>query len=208
MLKQQDNSNFNQALWLFISHAGTYSLILLSAAVLSRYFNKSEYGTYKQVMFVYTTLQTVFAAGLPSIYAYFLPRLNNGQSKTLVNRFTLILFLLGTIFSLVLYYGSTIFALVLKNPELETGLKIFALVPMFTLPTLGVEGIYTAIRKTKHLALYQIVSKLFNLLCVVVPVLFFRGTYKTALAGWTIAAFIIFLMALWMKNYPWNFWNL
>ena len=201
--KQQNNtSNFNQALWLFISQAGSYALVFVSAAIFSRYFDKSAYGTYKQVMYVYATLQTVFVVGLPGIFSYFIPRLSNAQGKTLVNKFTLILVFLGAVFSMVLYFGSTVIAQILKNPELETALKIFALVPLFTLPTLGVEGIYTALRKTKYIAFYQIISKTFNLLCVLAPVLLLGGSYKTALTGWTFAAFLIFLIALWMKRHP------
>jgi len=202
MKKQHNPSNFNQALWLFISQAGTFILIMASAAILSRYFDKPEYGTYKQVMWVYTTLYAVFAAGLPGVFSYFIPRLNHRQGKTLVNKLTYLLFFLGAAFSLTLYFGSSIIAHVLNNPELDTGLRYFALVPVFTLPTMGVEGIYVALRKTKYLAFYHIISRLFNLICVVTPVLLVGANYKIALIGWTLAAFLIFLMALWMKNRP------
>ena len=201
-MKEQNTSNFNQALWLFISQFGTLVLAFVSAAILSRYLDKSEYGTYKQIMYVYTTLHTVFVVGLPSIFSYFIPRLSNGQGKTLVKRFTFILGLLGASFSSVLYFGSTVIAQILNNPELASGLKIFALVPLFTLPTIGVDGIYTALRKTKQVAYYQVSGKLFHLICVVAPVLFFGGSYRAALIGWTIASFFIFIMALWMVNRP------
>ena len=201
-MKQQKTSNFYQALWLFISQCNSLALVIVSAAVLSRYFTKSEYGTYKQVMYVYATLHTVFVAGLPGIFSYFIPRLSDGQGKTLVNRFTLVLGFLGALFSIVLFFGAPLIAQALKNPELTDGLKIFALVPLFTLPTLGVEGIYTALRKTNQVAFYQIVSKSFNLLCVIAPVFLLGGSYKTAIAGWTVASLLIFIFALWMKSRP------
>jgi len=201
-LKQQDTSNFSQAFWLFISHCSSFAFIIVSAAILARYIDKSEYGTYKQIMYVYATLQTIFVAGLSGIFSYFLPRLSIGQGKSLVNKFTLVLGLLGASFSLVLYFGSPIIAKILNNDELISGLKIFALVPLFTLPTLGVECIYTALRKTSDIAFYQIVCKLLNLICVVVPVLVLQGSYKTAITGWTISAFFILLFTVWMKNRP------
>lgn len=153
-------------------------------------------------MYVFSTLQIVFAAGLPGVFSYFIPRLSDGQGRTLVNRFTVILGLLGAAFSAVLYFGATFIAQILNNPDLTAGLKIFSLVPLFTLPAMGIEGIYTALRKTKHIAFYLIISKTFNLICIVAPVLLLRGNYKTALTGWTIASFLIFLVALWMKNRP------
>jgi len=153
-------------------------------------------------MYVFTTLQTVFSAGLPGIFAYFIPRLSSAQGKTLVNRFTLVLGLLGASFSIVLYFSSTFIAQILNNPELSTGLKIFSLVPLFTLPVMGVEGIYTALRKTKSLSIYLIICKLFNFIAVVVPVFLLKGSYKTAIIGWTVASFLIFIFTLWMKNRP------
>lgn len=205
MLKSQANSsNFNQAFWLGISHFSTFALAIVSAAILSRYFDKSEYGTYKQVMYVYTTLQTVFTVGLPRVFSYFIPRLNKGQSKFLVNRITGLLALLGGIFSIILYFGAGLFASILNNPELETGIKIFAIVPFFTLPAMGVEGIYTAIRETRYIAIYTTINRLLTLICVITPVLFLNGTYKSALIGWVIAHFFIFLFALYLKNKPFS----
>ena len=177
-------------------------MTFVSVAVLSRYLDKPEYGAYKQVMYVYTTLQTVFVIGLPSIFAYFIPRLSHGQGKTLVYKFTIILGLLGAILSFVLFFGATLIAQILNNAELASGLKIFAFVPLLTLPTIGVEGIYTALRKTNQFAIYQIISKIFNLIFIVGPIVLFGGSYKTALIGWTIAALIIFIYALWMVNRP------
>ena len=100
MLRNQQ-SGFNQALWLGISQASSFVLAFISAAILSRYFDKTEYGTYKQIIYVYTTLQTVFTAGLPGVFSYFLPRYSEAEGKTLVNKITRVFFVLGLLFSVV-----------------------------------------------------------------------------------------------------------
>ncbi len=202
MEEKYSQSNFNQALWLSIGSFSTFAMALLSAAILSRFFDKAEYGTYRQILYVFTTLQVVFTAGLPSVFAYFIPRLTVGQGKHLVNSVNRIFVLAGLAFSVFLYLTSGLIADILKNPELSVGLKIFSPFPLFAIPALGVEGIYTALKRTKSIFFYHVFNKTLMLLCIVLPVVLFHGTYRTAIIGWGLASFITFLVAMYMKNRP------
>lgn len=199
-----DKSNSKQALWLAISQFCTFALSFVSAAILSRYFDKNEYGTYRQILYVYNTMLILFTAGLPSVFSYFIPRLNVSEQKSLVNTMTKILVYIGGLFSIVLFFSSSLIAKLLENPELIVGIKLFSLFPLFTLPAMGVEGIYTAIRETKRIAVYVFFSKVLMLIFIVAPVLIFRTTYRGAIIGWGIANFIIFLFAIYMKNRPYS----
>ena len=198
----KSTSNFNQAFWLGFGQLCTFALSFVSAAILSRYFDKTEYGTYKQILYVYTTLSSLFTIGLPSVFAYFIPRLNTGQQKTLISAINRLFLLLGAVFSVTLFVLSGPIASLLKNPELATGLKIFSPFPLFTLPAMGVEGIYTALRKTKTIALYNVVSKLLMLICIVLPVILFHTGYKEAIIGWGVASFATFIFGMILKNRP------
>lgn len=202
MDNKKNNSNFNQALWLGLGQLFTFALSFVSAAILSRYFNKTEYGTYRQILYVYTTLQLLFTMGLPSVFAYFIPRLNTGQQKELIKRLNRVFLGLGLLFSAALFFLSQPISVWLNNPELSTGIKVFSPFPLFTLPTMGVEGIYTAIRRTKDIAIYHIVSKILMLICMVFPVVYFKTSYIGAVIGWGIASFITFLYAMYLKNSP------
>ncbi|NLD64912.1 MAG: oligosaccharide flippase family protein [Bacteroidales bacterium] len=204
MKEKYPQSNFNQALWLSISSFSTFAVTLLSAAILSRYFNKAEYGTYRQILYVFTTLQVVFTAGLPGVFAYFIPRLTHGQGKHLVNSINRVFVLIGLAFSIFLYLTSGLIADILKNPELSIGLKIFSPFPLFTIPALGVEGIYTALKKTKSIFFYHVFNKSLMFLCIVLPVILLHGTYRSAIIGWGIASFITFLVAMYLKNKPYT----
>lgn len=202
MNNNNNNSNFNQALWLVLGQVCTFALSFISAAILSRYFDKSEYGTYKQILYVYTTLSTLFTVGLPSVFSYFIPRLNTGQQKALIQSVNRLFVFLGIAFSISLFVLAKPIAGLLNNEELVTGIRLFSPFPLFTLPTLGVEGIYTALRKTKSIALYQVFSKIAMLLCIVLPVVAFGLGYKEAIIGWGVASFLTFLLAMYMKNRP------
>lgn len=195
-------SNFHQAIWLGIGQLGTFAITFLSAAILSRYLLKEDYGTYRQILYVYATMMSIFTVGLPSVFSYFIPRLNTNQQKTLIGSMNRIFLILGLLFSLALYLLSTPLAELLKNPELAIGLKIFSPFPLFTLPALGIEGIYTALRKTKVVAFYQVFSRSLMLLFIVLPIILYKADYKLAIIGWGIASFLSFIVAMYMKNRP------
>lgn len=195
-----NKSNFNQAIWLSISYTCSMLVGILSSVILSRYFDKVQYGTYKQIIFVYNILSTIFNAGLPAVFTYFLPRYSKGEGKFIVKKIQRLLFLLGVCFSAFLFFGSDFIASLLKNPELEVGLRIFSVFPLFTLPTIGVEGIYTVNKNTRFVAIYQVTTRFVMLLCIIIPVMFIKNDYRYALVGWGVASFLAFLIAIVAKN--------
>lgn len=195
-------NNTKQAMWVAIGNMCAYGFAIVSSMILSRYFNKADYGTYKQVIYVYTTLTTVFTLGLPRAYSYFLPRVELSQSNNMIRKITLLFFLLGAIFSAVLFFLSPLIASVLKNPDLDGAMKVFAIVPFLMLPTLGVEGILATYKYAKLVAVYHISTNILKLLCVALPVMIWGLGYMEALYGFVIASVITFLLALYLKNYP------
>lgn len=199
---ENKSGNTIQAFWVLLGSLSAFSFAIISSMLLSRYFDKNEYGTYRQVMYVYNSLIVVFTLGLPNAYSYFLPKLSDGEAKDFISKLNFILLGLGGIMSLVLFGGAGVISGFLKNNELALPLRFFALVPLFMLPTMGLEGIMSTYRKTFFLAIYNIATKIFMLLCVVVPVIFFKGNVVSAIIGFTFASFLCFLLALFLKNWP------
>ena len=173
-----------------------------SAMLLSRYFSKVDYGTFKQVTYTYNTLLAVFTLGLPKAYSYFLPRVSKSHAKDVIVKINYILIGCGVVFSFIIFFGSDLIAILLKNDELSVLLKWFALVPLFMLPTMGLEGILATYKKTKILAFYNITTKCLLFLCISMPVIFFKGEVKHAIIGFTVASFISFVIAMILKYYP------
>lgn len=198
------NSNTRQALWLVIGQSFTFLFALFTAPVLSRYLDKTEYGTYRQILYVYTVLHTLLVMGLPNVFLYYMPRLEIGQQKMLVQRITMFFIFLGIVFFVILYSTADLIADMLNNPELAVGLRLFSVFPIFTMSSTGVEAIYTSIRKTKEVAAYQVLSRSFMFLCIVLPVTIWHTGYREAIIGWGVASFLTFLVAMFMKGKPYK----
>ena len=189
-------------MWVAIGQFCAYAIGFISPMILSRYFDKGDYGTYKQVMYVYSTLTAVFTFGIPKAYSYFIPRVSLGESKDVIKKITNIFIVIGVFFSLVLFLGAPLIADILKNQDLELSLKLFAPTPLFLLPVLGLDSIMASYKKTQFLAFYSIMTKVFTLVCIVLPVILFKGTYLHAIIGFDLASFVTFLLALYLRNIP------
>ena len=197
-----ETNNSRQAAWIAVGNFFSFFVGLVTPMLLSRFFTKADYGTYKQVIYVYETLLVVFTLGLPRTYSYFLPSRPIEQSKDIIRKITNILLALGLAFSLVLFFGSGIIAKLLKNSDLAFALKLFSPTPLFLLPTLGLEGIYAAFKKAQYVVIYSVGTRVFTIVCIVVPVVLNRGSYLYAILGFVVASFISFLLAIYMKNAP------
>jgi O-antigen/teichoic acid export membrane protein len=195
-------NNTIQAFWVGMGSLSSFALAIVSAAILSRYFDKAEYGTYRQILYVYNTLLVVFTAGLPRVFAYFLPRYPLEQGKHIVWKVSKMLFFFGMVFSVVLFTFSGLIAQVLKNPELATGLKYFSPIPMLLLPTLGIEGIFSTYKKTIYIAIYNSLTRILMLLFIVLPVILLKGTYLYAIYGWIAVSIISLIIAWYFKGIP------
>ena len=71
----KDKSNIMQAFWLGFGRLSSFALAFVSAAILSRFLSKEDYGTYKQIMYLYASFSLIFMAGLPETLTYFLPKI-------------------------------------------------------------------------------------------------------------------------------------
>lgn len=195
-------NNTQQAAWIAVGNFFSFLIGIVSPMILCRFFTKADYGTYKQVMYVYDTLLVVFTLGLPKTYAYFLPRFPLEQSKAIINKITRVFFILGGLFSICLFLCADPIARWLGNSDLAFALKLFSPTPFFLIPTLGLDGIYASFHKTQYVALYTILTKVFTIVCIVLPVLCFDGNYIHAIIGFDIASVLTFLVAMYMKNAP------
>jgi len=196
------SSNTHQAFWVGIGSLSSFAIGIISAAILSRYFDKTEYGTFRQVIFVYNTLLVIFSAGLPRVFGYFLPRYPIEQGENIVLKISKLLFLFGLSFSVFIFLFSDLIATLLKNPDLSIGLKYFSPIPMLLLPTLGIEGIFSTYKKTFYIAIYNTVTRLLMLLCITFPVVILKGNYIYAIIGWIIVSALSLVLALYFKKIP------
>lgn len=197
-----ETSNTKQAAWLAIGSLASFGFSIVSSMILSRYFVKSDYGTYKQVMYVYNTLLIIFLLGLPRAYSFFLPRVPLSQAKHLINKINRLFWGLGALFSIALFVFAQYIANVLNNPDLSDAIRIFSPVPFLMLPTQGLEGVLATYRKSGFMAIYTVITRLLMLLCVGLPVMIWNCGYKEALLGFVIASMVTFALAMYLMYYP------
>ncbi len=195
-------NNTKQAAWVAIGSLCSFGFSIVSSMILSRYFEKADYGTYKQVMYVYNTLLMVFTLGLPKAFSYFLPRVELEQSRNLIQKITRLFFILGGIFSMILFVFAPQIAQILKNDDLTVALRVFAIVPFLMLPTMGLDGVLATFKQTKFIALYNILTNIVKLICVALPVMVWNLGYVEALMGFVIASIMTFILALYLQYYP------
>ena len=195
-------NNSKQAFWVLLGALSAFMFSLVSAIVLSRYFNKVDYGTYRQILYIYNSLLVIFTLGLPRTYSFFLPRVPIEEAKSVIKKINNILIVSGLCMGGVIYFGAELIANLLNNKELINPLRYFSLVPIFMLPTIGLEGILATYKKTQLLAFYNIATKLLLLVFVVTPVVFMGGGVVNAMIGFSVASFISFLLAAYLKYWP------
>ena len=199
--KKLDNNTI-RAFWVALGSLSNFGFSIIGAIILSRYFSKVDYGTYKQIIFIYTSLLVVFSAGLPSVFGYYLPRYSLNQGKDIVIKITKILFVLGIFFSLFLFVFSDLMGVILNNPDLSKTLKYFSPIPMLLLPTLGIEGIFSTYGKTYYIAIFDFITRIITLIFVLTPVVFFNGTMLDCIIGWVFGCSLQFIIALFFKKIP------
>lgn len=200
-MNNNNNSNTIQTAWLGIGSLVSFSFGIVSAAILSRYLPKPEYGTYKQVLYVYNTLLIVFSLGLPKAYSYFLARAPMEEGRSIIRKMNGLLVWVGILFSLVLYCASSLFANVLNSPDLKDCLRLFSITPLFLLPILGIGSIMVTYKKAYIYTAYTVFSRLFTLLCVVTPVICFDASVHVAVGGFVFSSLLCCLSGLYLERY-------
>ena len=197
-----NTSNSRQAMWVAVGQFSAFAIGIISPMILSRYFSKGDYGTYKQVMYVYNTLLIVFTLGLPKAYSYFIPRVSLPESKDVIRKISRLFAILGLFLSLLLFCGASAIADLLHNPDLELAIKWFSPTPLLLLPVMGIEGILASYKKAKHIALFTLCMRVFTLLFTILPVITFNGTYIYSIIGFDIASLLTCIFSYYLKYLP------
>ncbi|MDE5877673.1 MAG: oligosaccharide flippase family protein, partial [Muribaculaceae bacterium] len=201
-MPENRTNNTIQAFWIGLGSLCSFGFSLVSAAIISRYLTKDEYGTYRQILYVYNTLLVVFTLGLPRAYSYFLPRVDISEGQAIIRKLNICFLFLGVIFSAILYCGADLIADILKNPGLSEPMRIFSPTPIFLLPTMGLEGVLATYKRTQLNAIYTVITRFISVLFIVIPVIYYKSTCNIAVGGFTTSAVFTCLIGLIIMRYP------
>jgi len=187
----------DKAVVISIGQGISSAITFISGMFLVRLVSKEDYGTYMQVLLVYSILAPILSMGISTSIYYFIPRLSDEEQKTFAWQTIAVSFLLGFISSLILYMASGIFSNRFNNSELKPLLHIYFLFPLFKFPISCLLPFLIVANRCSRAAVMEVISViLLEILSVVVPLalgydllLVFRA--KVFFAG------VIFLVVLW-----------
>lgn len=106
ILKKCDNRTI-QVLLLMLANLISHSTGLITSIVFSHLMPQNEYGTYRQVIYVYSILLIVFSLGLPKAYSYFLARVPIEEGLNIIKRLNLIFLGISAIVSCIYNHRTT-----------------------------------------------------------------------------------------------------
>lgn len=172
-----------------LAAAGT---LMVLARVLP---DRDSYGALCQLIIMYMALSAVFAVGLPQSTYYFLPRYEGGQRRGFLLQTIVLLLLSGTLLGIGLYFGADVLGEKLRSPQLPALLRVFALYPIFMLPTMAVEGTLMHGQRPVAVVFYALVVRLSMFASLVVPTLL-GAPLLTAVTIWVAMAGIMGVVAI------------
>ena len=156
------------ALMMMASKAISHGCFLLIAVVLARSLAVADFGTFNQVWLVNKSLLYLFALGLPVSVYYFLPRLPEAKRKSFILQTMVSLTILALPFSISMYVLADRLALYFHNPALAGHLRLFAVFPLLTLPTISTDAILIGLGRTRQAAFFDITTRTAMLTAVAV----------------------------------------
>ena len=191
-----------QVLWLVAGNLCSLLFGLGSMAVLGRFFTPEQYGTYRQVLYVYHTLLLLFSLGMPRAYSYFLVRMSVEEGAAFVAKMRRLFFGLGGAMAVLLYGGADAVAQAMGNTELAPALRIFAPTPLLLMPVLGIESLLVALDRTRLNVLYVLVNRLTTAVGVLLPVTVWNMGVEGAVGGFVAAGVLNFGVGTLVERLP------
>src|SRR5215510_13347819 len=114
----QGSGSFRPALQLMCGRAAAFAVTFLIPVLLSRIFDKTEFGTYKQVFLVVYSIYGIGQMGMAECLLYFLPSFPDAAGRYVTNSI-LMLSMTGLACFAGLSIAANRVAVWLSNPGLE-----------------------------------------------------------------------------------------
>lgn len=154
---------------------------LLLLIILVRLLSQFDYGTYRQVIMLYSLISVILILGIPTSIYYFLPKLKEDEVKTFVLQSQIVLFFLGLLLGFVFFLSSRYWGTIFNNDSLPAYLKIFALYPIFDFPIQAIAPILICFDRHRAAAIFNVMFAVNDLFAVVIPLLLGYSLYTAFL---------------------------
>ncbi|MCK4956925.1 MAG: oligosaccharide flippase family protein, partial [Candidatus Cloacimonetes bacterium] len=159
-----------QTLFVVIGKSSEKIILLLIAIILARYLTMQEFGNYRQVMLVFSTLVVIFTLGIPNSINYFVPLFTHNRQKTMIIQTFIVLSALGIVMSTIMFIFSRQFAILFRNEQLELYLKIFSIASLFYLPSQSYANVFISIKKVNIVGILGFGLGLIKLIFILISI--------------------------------------
>jgi O-antigen/teichoic acid export membrane protein len=174
------------ALVLMSGRVLAFAASFLLPVALVRLFDPAEFGAYKQLFLVYTTLYVVGSVLAESLF-YFLPRRPERAGSYVANAMVA-LGVTGALFLALVWAQAGAIARGLGNPALAPQLPLLAAFLMVMLPAVGLEIVMIARERYRWGALSYGLSDVARVLALLLPALVTRSLHALLLGALAFAA--------------------
>lgn len=177
-----------QAMVLIMGRGLAAGFTFFIPVVLARYLSPSDYGTFKQIFLIYSSLFTVLPFGIIQSLYYFIPKEPARVRTYLVQSF---LFLQGSGFVaiLVLLVFRKSIAVYLNNPDLERYLFQLGIFIFLMLSSACFEALLISSQKINQASVLGFVSEASKTACMLIPLLIF---HELSYLMWGMNLFALF----------------
>ena len=118
-----------RSLIIMFSKGVTQATTIVLGVILVRLISKQAFGTYRQVLLVYTFLTGILSLQLSTSLYYFIPKLGLEQQRTILMQTLLLTFAAAMIIAGIMFFGAGHIARIFHNPDLVLLIRILALYP-------------------------------------------------------------------------------
>jgi O-antigen/teichoic acid export membrane protein len=189
------DTTFKPVLLLMSGRILAFAATFFVPVVLARTFNQADFGTYKQLLLIFSTLYGVAQVGLAESLFYFVPGSPRGKGRYVLNSI-LALTGAGVVCVALLSMGAQEVARWLSNGALAALTGLLGVYLLFMLPSAVLEIVMIARKRYVLAAVAYALSDALRAVSLVVPVLLFGPRLEWLLAGAIAYALLRLLAAL------------
>lgn len=161
--------------------------------ILVRLITKGEYGSYSQVMLLYSTFGIIFLLGIPQSIYYFIPQLSQEKRGGFILQSYILLFIFGAVLTLSFYLLSNSIGRWFNNDMLPHYIKIFSPYFMFMMPIQSLSPLLISTDRHKEASIAMIALAVIFVVSVLAP-LFFGCSLELVFRSIVVFACIQFVL--------------
>lgn len=193
------DSIFKPAFLLMSGRAVGFVATFMIPVVLVRVFNQTDFGTYKQLFLIFSTLFGIAQMGMAESLYYFLPTYPESSQGYVANSL-LILTLAGVAGLVLLWAGGGQISLWLNNPALDDYLPVMGLYFVCMLVSAILEIIMIAKRQHALASMTYVLSDLVRTCLFLLPALILQNLHWLLIGALAFAGTRLTLTLLYLKR--------